>query len=226
MFKKRWLLMLVVLFIPCLLLGCELFAETELELSDDFFGLGFEAEWVYDETEFFVDEGFQFSATRTKTVRDVVDVQVQSENQLFYVEIAWQYADEGWEPSSYGRIIERDNNAYYRAGFWEYDNGDIISDLFEEGEFWIEQGMAVGDLGFWNFELLSKTESVTVPAGVFEAWHFKRFSQFEVAREIEQKWFVPYIGIVKEEYRQEWKENDDTWVTLEGYQIKLVDFNP
>lgn len=226
MFEKKWLVIVLVFSLALFLFGCDLFGDTEVDVSEDFYGLALGAQWVYNEEFIGVPgEGTEVAATLTRTVMDVVDVEMLSENQFFYLENAWEYDEEDWERWSFGSIIEQDNSAYYRAGFWDYDNGTIISDIFEEREFLLEEEMSIGENGFWNLELLRKDERVTVPAGVFDTWYFKRTCEDAFDRVIEEIWVAPYIGIVKEKYRHEGLEDGD-WVVFEGVLIELLEFNP
>lgn len=224
---KKLFLVIVLISLPFFLLGCELLDEMDLDLSEDFYGMASGAQWLYNEnTMMEPGEAPQTTATVTKKVVDVEELLVQDEIQWFFVENVWQDIDEEFEEYSYGIIVERDNNAYYNKGFWYYDNGDIISQPFDEKEFMIKEALGIGEYGFWNHEFIRKNERVTVPAGVFDTWYFKSVETWNgIVRHISEIWFYPYVGIVQEKFTEEWLE-DGEWKAFEGGHLELIEFQP
>lgn len=227
MFWKKFLFILAVISLTLSLWACDGINDTDLDLSEDFFGLTLGAQWLYNESTIMEPgENHEPIAIVTKTIVDVVEAEDEAGSKWFYIENEWQDFDEVFEGHSYGSIIERRNSAYYRKGFWRYDNGDIIAEPFDEGEFLIQETMEIDEYGFWNHELVSKNERVTVPAGVFDTWYFKSVETYNgIVRQISEIWFFPYIGIVKEIFSEEWLE-DGEWHVFEGSRLELVEFQP
>lgn len=208
-----------------ILSGCNLFPPDEVEQSDDFFGLELNSKWTYNQQTIFTDENGEEEWLGTQ-VKEVVHVEKDSDGTIYYVE---QNHSGVWDDEPYdfffGTIIDKVGEAYYEWGTWWYNNGDTVTEPYDNTRFIISTSMTIGNLGFTNMPLIGKEERITVSAGVYDTWHFKLVNTVGDTRIAFEKWVAPYVGIVKEKVKIETRIND-TWEPWETTTIELVEFNP
>jgi len=220
--KKKLLFLAVLSFSFLLILsGClEEGVDNDLDRADSFHGYEEGSTWKYhhDFGETVMDE-MEFI-----TVHKVIDIKEKDDSNLFYVKY---YQQEDYDPDGkfWGDIYELKNDNLSYWGSFTIENEEISENPFYTPSFLISENLEVGDEGFNGLELKSKSERVSVSAGVFDAWYFEYLEEQHGGRYFEGVWFVPYIGIVKEEFSYS-QETDDGWEVWEEETIELIDFQP
>lgn len=160
----------------------------ENSLSSDYFGLEVNYTRKYNGTLTNVEAGFNNTPfTWTENVLSEV------EPGLYKTQTT---ATISGLSEIFGEFIEKNEDGkYYDRGWWEVGEEEMY---LPDYDVIISNPVDIGFNCFWYGEIVRK-ESVTVPAGTFDAWVFVDTYGNEIDGVTDTYYyFVPHIGIVKE----------------------------